>query len=188
MTTNDVMTYLPWLLLTWLTLEAIWDLRNQDIPLWFSLVMLLPALALTFFLSPWTGLLVLSSAAATEIRSRWWRMAAVFLMAALVPIVDGRYLPLAVGWLLLALAWEAGWLGGADSLAGLSMLILYPEWTMLLAMAIEVLVWGLLVLLIRYGRQAGLRLWTVVSVRARGTVAAGIPAFVLAMIAYVALK
>jgi len=34
--------------------------------------------------------------------------------------------------------------------------------------------------------QEGMRLWTVVSARAKGTVAAGMPAFVLAMIAYAA--
>ena len=99
----------------------------------------------------------------------------MFLTAALVPIVDVSYLPLSVGWL-----------GGADSLARLSLLTFYPEWKMLLAMAAGVLAWGLLVLLMRYGRQAGLRLWTVVSACASGTVAAGMPAFVLAMIAYVA--
>jgi len=182
------MNYHLWLLFGWLVFETVWDLRSHSLPVWFSLVMLLPALALTFVLSPTVALLVLFSAAATEIRGRQWRRAAVLLVAALIPIVDGRYLPLSVGWLLLAFAWEAGWLGGADSLAGLSLLTFYPEWKMLLAIAIGVLAWGLLVLLLRYGRQTGLRLWTVVSARAKGTAAAGMPAFVLAMAVFLAWR
>ena len=57
-------------LFLWLIFETIWDLRAKDhkIPVWFSLVMLLPGLVwLGYYVSPWAALLMAISIASTEI-------------------------------------------------------------------------------------------------------------------------
>ena len=57
-------------LFLWLAFETIWDLRVKDhkIPVWFSLVLLLPGLAWPgYFVSPWAALLMAVSIASTKI-------------------------------------------------------------------------------------------------------------------------
>ncbi len=177
---------LPWLLLAWLTLEAIWDLRNHDIPIWFSLVMLLPGIILLAFDSFLAAIMVVMSLASTEVvqRIRPLGIAGLYLPLVVIPIIAPGSLPLVIGWALFVTLWLLGIVGGADALAGLSLLLFFPSWTMFVCIAAGILIWSVALLLLRYGRDAGLRLLTVVSARAKGTVAAGIPAFALAMVVY----
>ncbi len=37
-----VSPYIPWLLFGWLAFETIWDMSDKNIPVWFSLAMLIP--------------------------------------------------------------------------------------------------------------------------------------------------
>jgi len=180
------MTYLPWLLLAWLTFETLWDLRDRRIPLWFSLVILIPGI-IWLGLDSWrTAILIILSLAFTEVRNSnpGLGLTGMFGSAVLIPVVSPAHWPLAAGWWGLMLLWSLGILGGADALAGLSLLLFFPSWKMLVALVAGILTWSLLMLLLRYGRKAGLRLWVVASTRARGTKAAGLGAYALAALFY----
>ena len=72
----------------------------------------------------------------------------------------------------------------ASALAGLSLLLFFPSWTMLTCIAVGILAWFALLLVLRYGREAGLRLWTVFSAHAPGTRVAGLGAYALAALIY----
>ena len=84
--------------------------------------------------------------------------------------------------------WLIGVIGGADALAGLSLLLFFPSWIMLACIVAGILIWSVLSLVFRYGRSAGLRLWTVASTRAAGTRAAGIGAYALAALIFSVLE
>ncbi len=178
--------YLPWLLFAWLTFETIWDLRDRRIPLWFSLFMLIPGIILLGLDSWRTAILIILSLVFTEVRNSnpSLGLAGMVGSAVLIPVVSPALWPLAAGWWGLMLLWSLGVLGGADALAGLSLLLFFPSWKMLDALAAGILTWGLLMLLLRYGRKAGLRLWVVASTRARGAKAAGLGAYALAALFY----
>ncbi len=184
-----IQTVLPWLLLAWLTLEAIWDLRNQNVPVWFSLVMLIPALTLTFLVSPWAAVLVAVSLVSTEVRHQLPMAGTLgmYLTVGMIAVVAPEYLPLVIGWGALMIAWQLGGIGGADALAGLSLLLFFPSWEMLSSIVAGILIWSVALLILRYGRSAGLRLWTVASTRAAGTQAAGIRAYALAALIFGAM-
>jgi len=183
-------TLLPWLLLAWLTLEAIWDLRNQNIPVWFSLVMLIPGIILLGFDSFLVAIMVVISLASTEVvqRIRPLGIAGLYLPLVVILIIAPDSLPLVVGWALFVTLWLLGIVGGADALAGLSLLLFFPSWTMFACIATGILLWSVAFLILRYGRDAGLRILTVVNARAKGTVAAGIGAYALAALIFGVLE
>ncbi len=189
-------TLLPWLLFAWLTLEAIWDLRNQNVPVWFSLVMLLPGIILLAFDSFLVAIMVVISLASTEVvqRIRPLGIAGLYLPLVVIPIITPTTnatlgsLPLVIGWALFVTLWLLGIVGGADALAGLSLLLFFPSWTMFACIVAGILIWSVALLILRYGRSAGLRLWTVASTRAAGTQAAGIGAYALAALIFGVLE
>ncbi len=183
-------TLLPWLLFAWLTLEAIWDLRNQNVPVWFSLVMLLPGIILLAFDSFLVAINVVISLASTEVvqRIRPLGIAGLYLPLVVIPIIAPGSLPLVIGWALFVTLWLLGIVGGADALAGLSLLLFFPSWTMFACIVAGILIWSVALLILRYGRSAGLRLWTVASTRAAGTQAAGIGAYALAALIFGVLE
>ncbi|MDI6770928.1 MAG: hypothetical protein QMD04_14815, partial [Anaerolineales bacterium] len=56
----------------WLTCETAWDMRDRRIPVWFSLVMLVPgAVWLAIFTSPWAAVLIAISVISTELYNRF---------------------------------------------------------------------------------------------------------------------
>ena len=75
----------------------------------------------------------------------------------------------------------------SDALAGLSLMLFFPSWEMLASIVAGILIWSVALLILRYGRSAGLRLWTVASTRAAGTQAAGIGAYALAALIFGAM-
>jgi len=176
-------------LFLWLTFETIWDLRAKDhkIPVWFSLVMLLPGLAwLGYFVSPWAALLMAVSIASTEIYP--YSLASGFLgLFAPPPVIifiSPELMPLVIGWGILVTLWMLRILGGADALAALSLLLFFPTWPMAAAILAGILCWSLALLWVRYRKDTGLRLWTVLTSGAAGTEQAGLGAYTLAVLFY----
>jgi len=189
----NIDSVLPWLLFAWLVIETVWDLRSHDVPVWFSLVMLIPGLALVGLFSPWGAVVIVLSLLATEVvkRSPLSGVIGASLLAITLPLVRliaPAYLPLFVGWGGLMVIWLIGVIGGADALAGLSLLLFFPSWIMLACIVAGILIWSVALLIFRYGRSAGLRLWTVASTRAAGTRAAGIGAYALAALIFGVLE
>ena len=178
--------YLPWLLFAWLGIEAIWDLHSHDVPIWFSLAMLVPGIVLLGFNSFLASVLLAISLAATELAQhvRSLGIAGMFLPLVVIPLAAPACLPLEVGWGVLMALWLANVIGGADALAGLSLLLFFPSWMMLACIALGILAWFGLLLVVRYGKTAGLRLWTLLAARAGGARVTGIGAYALAALIY----
>ncbi len=182
-----VSTYAPWLLFGWLAFETIWDLRDQTIPVCFSLAMLIPGgIVLAILVSPWAILLIAVSVASTEIYHRSRAMGMIGIFAPLVPL--GYFvpftLPLAVGWGILVSMWMQGVIGGADSLAGLALLLNFPSWLMIIFMLAGAIVWSLMMLIWQHGKGVQLWLWTVLQTRAKSEELPGIGMYALAILFY----
>jgi hypothetical protein len=178
-------------LFCWLVFETIWDLRTCDhaIPVWFSLAILLPALVwLGYFVSPWAALLMAVSIVSTDIyqRSLVLGFLGMFAPPPLVVFIFPTLLPLVIGWAVLLSLWFLRVLGGADALAALALLLFFPSWIMVMAILAGILCWSLALLWLKHRKDIGLRLWTVLSSRAAGTRQAGLGAYVLAVLFYVA--
>jgi hypothetical protein len=174
------------ILFAWLFVETIWDLKERDIPRWFSIIPLATGLIHLAWVGDWpAALLMLISILGTHIThpGRYVVVAAPIIFLAFLP---GMF-PLAIGWSLLYLAWELGWFGGADALAGAYLLIWFPAWEMLIGIVLGILVWNVGVALIHYGKDAGLQIWTTTKAHALGTSVPGMGAFLIALSARMCL-
>jgi hypothetical protein len=168
------------ILLVWLLAETLWDLKNRDIPRWFSIIPLTAGLIHLAWVGNWpAALLMVFSILGTHIShpGRYVIVAAPVVFLAFLP----GTLPLAIGWSLLYLAWELGWFGGADALAGAYLLIWFPGWEMLIGIVLGILVWNVGVALIRYRMDAGLQIWTKVRLGVPGKSNPGLGGFLLAL-------
>jgi len=174
-------------LFVWLVFETIWDLCDRNIPVWFSLVMLIPGIILlSITISLWVAILMVVSIVSTELyhRSRITGLIGIFVPILLLTILFPVALPLVAGWGILVTLWLIKILGGADALAGLSLLIFFPDWFMEAAILSGLLAWGVAMLIHRYGTQIGIRLWTVFQARSQGEKVPGICAYALAALFY----
>ena len=181
-----MMNYHLWLLFGWLVFETVWDLRSHNLPVWFSLAMLIPGIALLAIASPFIAILAAVSLLSTEISRRYWLvgMAGMYIPLLAITLISPGCLPLALGWAVLMALWLANGIGGADALAGMSLLLFFPSWVMLACIAAGILAWFGLLLILRFGRSAGLRLAAVATTGASGTRVAGVGAYALAALVY----
>ena len=173
------------LLLIWMTFEAGWNLFQRRLPVWFSLIPLgagLVYLAATG--QAWLAVVIALAVMATEIETRPLRIVGALLAVMLITLLSPEHLPLAVGWIVFVAIWEVRVLFGADALAGLVLLLFFPSWLMLACIGIGLGLWALIVLAARYRRDFGLRLWTVLVNRAKGTSYPAIGGFVLALVVF----
>jgi len=176
------------LLLIWMTFEAGWNLFQRRLPVWFSLIPLSAGLVYLVIIDQvWLSAVIALAVMATEVEARPLRLVGALLSAMLIFLLSLIHLPLAVGWVLLSALWEVRVLYGADALAGLVLLIFFPSWLMLACIGIGLGLWSLIVLAMRYRRDFGLHLWTVLANRAGGTAYPAIGGFVLALIVYLLL-
>ena len=181
MTTVQEMT-IP-ILFAWLFVETIWDLKERDIPRWFSIIPLATGLIHLAWVGNWlAALLMLISILGTHIThpGRYVVVAAPVVFLVFLP----GMLPLAIGWSLLYLAWELGWFGGADALAGAYLLIWFPTWAMLIGIGLGLIAWNLAFATKVFGKHAGLRIWTRVSAGVPGIKTPGLGTFTLALVLF----
>ena len=172
-------------LLVWLLCETIQDIFSRDIPRWFSIIPIVLGSAYQIYSGNFlVAVLVLVSILATNLSNRQIRMAFVILPALVIAFTPG-FLPLAVGWLLFYLGWEYSILGGADALAGAYLLFWFPTWAMFAMIVAGILVWHIGALLFKYGRNAFLRLWSIVEVGAESTRVPGIGSFFIAVVLFI---
>ena len=175
-------------LFAWLVFETIWDLRDRNIPIWFSLAMLVPGvIKLAVGVSVWPAILMVVSVACTEAYRRTKLVALVGIFAPLVLIqaLFPALQPLAIYWLVIVVLWLVGVIGGADALTGLSLALFFPStWAMPIAIFCGIICWNTALLLLKYRKDAGLRVWTVLRTRAGGDTVAGIGAYALAVLFY----
>jgi len=167
-------------LLVWLVVETLWDFRDQNIPRWFSLVPLTSGFVHLAWVGNWlAAILMMVSILGTNLSSqgRYFVVIAPTIVVAFLP----GLLPLAIGWLLLYWAWELGWMGAADSLAGAYLLVWFPSWEILTSIVFGILVWNVGMGLTRYGGKIGLRIWVTTSTQSEGTRIPGMGAFALAL-------
>ena len=167
-------------LFVWLLAETAWDLKDRNIPRWFSVVPLTTGLLHLAWVGHWPAAVMMTfSILGTHIAGRW-RYAVAVAPVVFLAFLPGM-LPLAIGWGLLYLAWELGWFGGADALAGAYLLVWFPGWEMLVGMVTGILIWNIGMVMLRYGKNAGLALWVTIQVSRDGTKTPGLGAFVLAL-------
>jgi len=176
-------------LFAWLVYETIQDLKDQNLPAWFSLAMLIPGvILLAVNRSIWPALLTTASVASTELYTqeklpRWTAILCIVAPPALIVALFPSLWPLAFGWELLAVLWLANMIGGADALAGLALLLFFPSaWMMVFAILGGIVVWGVVLLVLKYRKDSALRIWTLLSAKARGGTFAGIGAYALAVL------
>jgi len=175
-------------LFAWLVFETVWDLRDRNIPIWFSLAMLIPGvIVLAVGVSLWPAILIAISVACTE---AYRRAKLIALIGIVVPIglilaLFPALQPLAIFWLVIVALWLAGVIGGADALALLSLSLFFPStWIMPIAILCGIFCWNTAILLLKYRQDADLRAWTVLRARATGETVAGIGAYALAVLFY----
>jgi Flp pilus assembly protein protease CpaA len=175
-------------LFAWLVFETVWDLRDRNIPIWFSLTMLIPGfIVLAVGVSLWPAILIAISVACTE---AYRRAKLIALIGIVVPIglilaLFPALQPLAIFWMVIVALWLAGVIGGADALALLSLSLFFPSnWIMPIAILCGILCWNSALLLLKYRQDAGLRVWTVLRARASGDSVVGIGAYALAVLFY----
>jgi len=175
-------------LFAWLVFETIWDLRNRNIPIWFSLAMLVPGvIMLAVGVSVWAAILMGISVACTEAyrRTKLVALVGIFAPPVLIQALFPALQPLAICWLVIVSLWLAGVIGGADALAGLSLVLFFPStWAMLIAILCGIFCWNTALLLLKYRKDAGLRVWTVLRTRTGRDTVAGIGAYALAVLFY----
>lgn len=116
------------LILLWLLAAAWQDIRRRAVPS-----------------AAWNAAPLLGAALLSAAEGRWAAPAAVLLAlllprpirpaAALAALLDARAGIPALAAPLFLEAWERGWWGGADVCAALALLLVFPDATMLLAMA-----------------------------------------------------
>ena len=176
-------------LFIWLAFETIWGLHAKDhkLPLWFSLVLLLPGLVwLGYYVSPWAALLMAVSIASTKIYPNSLVLGSLGLVAPLpvVIFISPELMPLVIGWGILVTLWMLRVLGRADALAALSLLLFFPTWPMAAAILAGILCWSIASLWVRYRKDNGLPLWTVLTSGAAGTQQTGLGVYALAVLFY----
>ncbi len=172
-----------------LAFETIWNLRAKDhkLPVWFSIVLLLPGLAwLGYFVSPWAAILMAVSIASSKIYPYSLVLGSLGLFAPppVVIFISPQLMPLVIGWGVLVTLWMLRILGGADAMAALSLLLFFPTWPMAAAILAGILCWSIALLWILYRKDTGLRFWTVLGIVAAGTQQAGLGAYALAVLFY----
>lgn len=173
------------LLLIWLAFEAGWNLFQRRLPVWFSLIPLgAGCVSLVAVDQIWLAVIIPLAVMATEIEARSLRITGALLAVVLMLLVSPAAIPLAASWLIFTALWEVRVLYGADALAGLALMIFFPSWWMLACIGIGLGLWALMVLALRYQQGFGLRLWTVLANRAKGTTYPSIGGFVLALVGY----
>jgi hypothetical protein len=175
-------------LFAWLVFETIWDLRDRNIPIWFSLAMLVPGvIMLAVGVSVWAAILMGISVACTEAyrREKLIALIGIVLPPGLILVLFPALQPLAICWLVIVTLWMAGKIGGADALAGLSLSLFFPStWIISIAILCGIFCWNSALLLLKYRLDAGLRVWMVLRARAGGDTVAGIGAYALAVLYY----
>ena len=110
--------------------------------------------------------------------------AGLFAPPPAVMFISPELMPLVIGWGILVTLWMLRILGGADALAALSLLLFFPTWPMTAAILAGILCWSIALLWVRYRKDTGLRLWTVLTSGATGTQQAGLGAYALAVLFY----
>jgi len=63
----------------------------------------------------------------------------------------------------------------------LFLLVWFPEWEMLVSIGLGILIWHVVLAVDIYGRQVGLKIWTTVQARAKGTWVPGLGAYLFAL-------
>jgi len=107
--------------------------------------------------------------------------------ALMVLVFDISYLPLIIGWLTLYVFWVLGWVGSADALAGVNLLLAFPDLTMLISIFVGIIAWGMSILFIDYGRKSLLRFWVTITSNIPSKRRPGMGAYAIAMSIFVAM-
>ena len=180
--------FIAWmLLLGWLFAESFWDIRNRNIPRWFSIIPLASGLVYLGVTTQWyAAALVTLSVGVTSVSHpalRRFVMACLLLVMAFIP--ELRWL--LAGWALLYLDWELGWMGGADALAGLYLLAWFPIPKMVVSLFLGTLIWTSAIAITRFRRDVGLKIWTTVSTCAAGTHIPNLGSFLVSLMIVIIL-
>jgi len=172
-------------LLAWITIEAIWNLFRRRLPLWFSIIPLVIGLICQVVEGyAWLAILIALSAFVTEVESRPLRVLGMAISILAMMLLAPGFSPLIIGWGMMMVLWEMRIIFGADALAGLSILIFFPSWSMVFALGVGLGMWAVTVLIAIFRSKAGLRLWSILVARAPGTAYPGIGGFVFGLAIY----
>lgn len=177
-------------LLVWLGWETAWDLKDHNIPLWFSLVPLGAGLIWRAVNGDWLlailmALLVISTNFSNPVLRIGFVGAIAMVALANLP---AAWLPLLIGTLLSVVLFELGAMGGADALAVIYVLLWFPSWTALIALFAGTLLVSLIALIARYRRGAPKQFVDALRGLAAPTEAAGMGGFAAGFAAFLALQ
>lgn len=177
-------------LMAWLIWETLWDFRDQNLPVWFSLVPLIGGLIYRVALGDWpAALFVALVVASTNLSNPAWRLPALGVLGA-VALVDlpAAWLPLIAGVALSDLLFELGVMGGADALAVIYVLTWFPSWQALAAMLAGTLIVATALLVARHGWRAPLQFVNALRGKSAPTEAPGIAGFALGLAGFIVYR
>ena len=168
------------ILIVWMAAESIWDLRDQNIPLFFSLVPLLGGVAYLCFTGQYgVGIAVALLVAATNLPASA-RLISVLIIAGIsFANIQPAYYPLLVGFLIVFAFFHMNIMGGADALAAVYALVWFPYWSMLAFLMTGMLISAIVIIAIKYRRKMAKHMVETISKNQAGTRAPTLTGFLL---------
>lgn len=177
-------------LMAWLIWETLWDFRDQNLPIWFSLVPLASGLLYRAILGDWpAALFVALVVASTELPNPVWRVPVLGALGALAfANLPAVWLPLIAGVILACLLFEVRAMGGADALAVIYVLTWFPSWQALAAMLAGTFIVATALLVVRHGWRAPIQFFSALRGKAEPTEAPGIAGFALGLAGFIVYR
>ncbi len=182
---NTTQAIIAIILVIWMAVEAVWDLRDQNIPLFFSLVPLILGAAYLAFEGQYmmaAGVVLL--VAATNLPPTARLLSIVVLAAILLANIPQSFYPLLVGFLIVFAFFHLNIMGGADALAAVYALVWFPYWVMLAFLMGGMLISAIIIITLKYRRNTAKHMIDTISNSQAGTRAPTLTGFLLGTSAF----
>lgn len=173
------------MLLVWLLAETVWDFKDQNIPLFFSIIPLSTGLAVLALSGEWlTALLIGLLVLATNLNPtpRMVAVAAGVIVAA--ANIPPAFFPLLAGFVIVFFLFHLNVMGGADALAAIYLLVWFPSSLLLGSLFAGMLLAAVGILVLRFRRRVWGQITNTVSGRASGTRMPSLVGFFLGALAF----
>jgi Flp pilus assembly protein protease CpaA len=182
---NTTQTIIALVLIVWMIVESVWDLRDQNIPIFFSLVPLIAGAAYLWYTGQVAvAISIVLLVAATNLPPTARLISVVILALISFANIPPAYYPLLAGFLIVFAFFHLNIMGGADALAAVYALVWFPYWSMLAALMAGMLIAAIVIIAIKYRRNTAKHLIETISKNQSGTRAPTLTGFLLGVFAF----